>query len=74
MFEVRKEKLRQDMREAHNNISISFDLWDIGDTNEDAEGESQMLDLEGEKEAIGAASGKEDMGANVNEKDEKYCI
>jgi len=26
-FEVKKEKLRQDMREAHSNISVSFDLW-----------------------------------------------
>ena len=26
-FEVRKERLKQDMREAHSNISISFDLW-----------------------------------------------
>jgi hypothetical protein len=26
-FEARKDKLRQDMREAHSSISISFDLW-----------------------------------------------
>jgi len=26
-FESRKERLRQDMREAHSNISLSFDLW-----------------------------------------------
>jgi hypothetical protein len=26
-FETRKELLKQDMRDAHSNISISFDLW-----------------------------------------------
>jgi hypothetical protein len=26
-FEARKELLKQDMRDAHTNISISFDLW-----------------------------------------------
>ena len=26
-FETRKEKLRQDMQEAHSKIFISFDLW-----------------------------------------------
>ena len=26
---MRKEKLKQDMREAYSNISISFDLWTL---------------------------------------------